>query len=359
MRILHVIPSLGDGGSERRLAYLSNELAHRGHGVDIGYLDDGPNRRLVDTRAVGLHRLKSLGNHDPGILWGLVRLIAKLEPDIVHTWLTQMDILGGIAARITRRKHVLSEPSCEGAYPATWKNSWRKWIGGWADALVANSEGGRAYWLDRIPSLRCYTIPNGLPLSDIELSAPGQPETYGFRSGTRVVLYVGRFDEVKNLELLAKALAKAMDLTEFGGILCGQGPTLPAVEKLAQDLGIGGRLCFPGFLPEVWPLMKMADVLVSVSTCEGRPNVVLEAMACECPIVVSDIPAHREFLDESIAVFVDPLDPDSVARGILDAITDSAGARCRAQRAKERVERWTVENMGREYEAMYRQILGC
>ncbi len=64
--------------------------------------------------------------------------------------------------------------------------------------------------------------------------------------------------------------------------------------------GNGGRW----MAASVWALMKKASVFVSLSAYEGCPNTVMEAMACGCPIIVSDIPEHREILDEQSALFV-------------------------------------------------------
>ena len=62
------------------------------------------------------------------------------------------------------------------------------------------------------------------------------------------------------------------------------------------------RYCQSLVFDEIWPWPA------SVSHYEGCPNVVLEAMACGCPVVVSNIPAHREILDEATAP--GPVNPD-------------------------------------------------
>ena len=49
--------------------------------------------------------------------------------------------------------------------------------------------------------------------------------------------------------------------------------------------------------------MKLAGVLVSTSRYEGRPNVIAEAMACGCPLALSDIPEHRELVPKDAALF--------------------------------------------------------
>ena len=95
IRILHLIHSLSGGGAERQFSYLAPELARMGHNVHVAYSNEGPEK--PELPGVVLHRLKSLSNYDPYLLWQLIRLIRHIKPDIIQTWIPQMDILGGIA----------------------------------------------------------------------------------------------------------------------------------------------------------------------------------------------------------------------------------------------------------------------
>jgi glycosyltransferase involved in cell wall biosynthesis len=73
-------------------------------------------------------------------------------------------------------------------------------------------------------------------------------------------------------------------------------------------------------------------------------------MACGCPLVVSDIPAHREFLDERSALLVPPTDAAALARAIGDVLDHPAEARARAARAQAISGRYDESGMVREYE---------
>ena len=103
-------------------------------------------------------------------------------------------------------------------------------------------------------------------------------------------------------------------------------------------------------------MLRRADLLVSTSLFEGEPNAVLEAMACGCPLVVSDIPAHRELLGED-ALYAAPGEPEQFARAMEQLLAGSGGARRRAERARARVAKRSVAAMASRYEEIYRSLL--
>src|SRR5688572_18448158 len=92
--VLHIIPTLLGGGAERQLSYLAGETAKRGWDVYVAYLKEGMNCQRLENAGVTLIKLPANGNHDPSILWNLVRLVNRLRPSVVQTWILQMDIAG-------------------------------------------------------------------------------------------------------------------------------------------------------------------------------------------------------------------------------------------------------------------------
>src|SRR5437867_2365724 len=102
MRILHLIPNLIHGGAQRQLSYLAPELARLGHEIHVAYSEGGPNLARLEVSNIVLHPLHSRNNYDPSVLAQLLRLVLRVRPDIIQTWIVQMDILGGIVARMTQ-----------------------------------------------------------------------------------------------------------------------------------------------------------------------------------------------------------------------------------------------------------------
>jgi len=358
MKILHLIPHLSGGGAERQLNYLAPELARMGHDVHIAHT--APCQH-VEFAGVTTHYLKSGTNYDPLLLLRIFKLVRILKPDVIHTWILQMDILGGIIASLTRTPWIIREPSSAVAYLPTWKNRLRVRVASKACAIVANSAGGEHYWALQLPLVPRFIIRNGL-LQD-EISASDAPIPLDcLNAGLPIILYVGRLTSdasaSKNLTFLLQALAHVRNERKFAAVLCGEGPQRAELEQLSESLGLACDVHFTGYLPSgsVWSLMKRASVFISLSAYEGCPNSVMEAMVCGCPLVLSDIPAHREILDETSALFVNPADTRQICAAIVQSLSDHVAAGTRVASARSRAGEWSVSEMSRSYEKIYKEL---
>src|SRR5262245_45828950 len=116
MNILHCVPSMAGGGAERQLAYLAREFVQSGWEVHVALVHGGPNLDRLQQSGAIIHQLRVASNYDPRILGQLLTIIRRLKPDVVQCWLTQMEVLGGLAAMISSRPWVLSERSSEQGY---------------------------------------------------------------------------------------------------------------------------------------------------------------------------------------------------------------------------------------------------
>jgi glycosyltransferase involved in cell wall biosynthesis len=358
MRVLHCIPGMGGGGAERQVSYLASGLTGLGWDVHVAVLSGGPNLDRLEASGARVHRLKARGNYDPGIFWQLARTMRAVKPDLVQVWMVQMEVLGGLAATALRLPWIFSERASAMAYPPNVKHRLRVLVARGATAVTSNSVDGDAYWQTRvIGHVARYVIPNALPLTEIDAERSASPEETGIDAGHRVVLFVGRFSAQKNLQLLVPALRAVLAQPETAAVLCGEGPMEAEIERQLTEYGIRDRVRLPGYVPNVWRWMKRADVFVAPSLFEGQPNAVLEAMACRCPLVVSDIAAHREFLDETTALLVSPHDAAAFTQAILSVLAEPAAAATRARAARARVTAFSIPSVARRYGEVYEAVL--
>ena len=358
VKVLHCIPGLGGGGAERQLAYLAGPLNRLNWDVHVAAVAAGPNLPRLVAGGARLHRIDAAHNHDPRLAWQLSQIVRRVRPDLIQVWFVQMEVLGGLVAETFRIPWILSERSSRGAYPATLKNRARVLIARTADAIVANSRGGLEYWDGRVPDrIPRVVIPNALPLDEIDAAEPAAPPGLALSPEDRLVLFAGRFGPEKNIAGLLAALRTVVQRPHTKAVLCGTGELRARVALEIAGAGLGDRILLPGYVDTLWPLMKRADVVVSVGFFEGRPNTVIEAMACGRPLVVSDIPAHREILDERAAFWVDPRDPSGIAAALVAVLENPAEGRMRGESARTRSRNWSIQRAAEEYDRIYRQVI--
>lgn len=359
LTVLHCIARMADGGAERQLAYLSRQLVNKGLSVHVFLLyNDGSNfQRLKNSGAI-IHKVSVKGNYSVKIILGLLKVVRRVRPQIIQTWLPQMDIVGGIVAMILRIPFIISERSSEMAYPAHWKNSLRIFIGKRAAAVVSNSKGGQCYW-DKISGSVStnLVIENGLPLKEIEECRFDPDEVYWLESADELILFAGRYVGYKNVINLSHAVHKVLaSRSQAKAVFFGDGPLKPELVAMNNDKNADGRVKIMDYTPNLWGWLKRANVFLSVGTFEGRPNTVLEAIACKTPLVVSDIPAHREILDNDSAIFVPADSIEAIAKAIEDVLTRSPDERNKVAAHYDSMQLPSNEDCADKFIQLYRNI---
>ncbi len=229
------------------------------------------------------------------------------------------------------RRVVCCSQACYESFPRIYR-----WLGGDRLRVVANGlDIGRA---DRILTQNPRTVHDEI-----------------FR-----VVSVGRLIEIKNPHAILRAFAQAGGAAGRLAYI-GEGHLLESLRAEAGTLGLAGRAEFTGLIPrdQVFQRLSNADLVISASRGEGLPVAVIEAMACRCPVILSDIEPHREIAEG--ASFIPLVAPDDVA-GLARAIErfrqmPAAERAAVGERCRQLVEqRYSLEAMHKGYEAVYAQV---
>jgi glycosyltransferase involved in cell wall biosynthesis len=181
---------------------------------------------------------------------------------------------------------------------------------------------------DRVIVLR-NAVPDPLP-DPSRTPHPGKPCH---------LLFLGYLSERKGVPELLRALA-SLPMTTGGwrATLAGGGP-IDAFRKLAEDLGILDRLCFPGWLDEagVRTLCADADVLVLPSHAEGLAMAVLEGLSHGLAVIATPVGAHAEVIEPEVSgLFVPPGDVPALSHALARVIDDETLRRRLGRGARER-----------------------
>ena len=173
-----------------------------------------------------------------------------------------------------------------------------------------------------IEDKKIHTLRNGV---DLDLFC--QPENRGLLkeqlglSGT-VILSVGQLVRNKGHEVVVNALSYLPDVTL---LIAGCGPEKLSLLQFAQALGVAQRVRFLGNVPhkELPIYYGAADVLALASRREGWPNVLLEAMACGTPVVVSNVGGVAEVVcSPEAGLLVENIEAEEFARAIKELLAN-------------------------------------
>ena len=174
------------------------------------------------------------------------------------------------------------------------------------------------------------------------------------------VVAVGRLVDVKNPACAIAAFGRSADRADRFKYI-GDGPLRDSLRAESRTAGLDNQIEFTGLIPreKVFEHLLNADVYISTSRGEGLPVSVLEAMACQCPVILSDILPHREIAQGTDFIpLVDPDDVEGFAREIRKyrvmptAEKSAIGQQCR--RLVE--ERFSLAAMHAGYEQVYAEI---
>ena len=146
----------------------------------------------------------------------------------------------------------------------------------------------------------------------------------GVPAAARLILFAGRLVPLKGLPRLLDAFAilKRREPGRWQLALAGNGSEEPKLRRQVDALGMRDSMRFLGSLSpaELARWMNAADVLCLPSETEGRPNVILEALSCGCPVVATPVGGIPEIVRPGCGILVWQEGPDALA----DALTDAA-----------------------------------
>jgi glycosyltransferase involved in cell wall biosynthesis len=178
----------------------------------------------------------------------------------------------------------------------------------------------------------------------------------GLPARAPVVLFVGRHDTEKRVDLLLRAFARTLaEIPEARLVSVGPGPRLDEYRELARALGIAHNVAFLGARSDVDALYRAAAVFVLPSASEGLPNALLEALACGTPCVATKIPGTTEVVThEKDALLVPPDDEDALSGAIVRLLRDRELTHRLSRAGQARVQaEFDMERVADQYFALF------
>lgn len=369
IRLALCITDLDVGGAERCLEKLAIGV-DRQRFVPVVYClaprpqdDEASCGAPIERAGIAVHYLGA--RH----AWSLPRLIHDLSerlrcqnPQIAQTFLFHANIVGRLAARRAGVPYVVS-----GVRVAEHHARWHLWVDRWTRGLVDRHvcvSRAVADFTSRnaaVDDNRLVVIPNGIDVEGLGAVKPANLAEFGIAAGRRAVTFAGRLELQKGLSWLLDTAAEWLPrLTDCDLLLVGQGRQRAMLERQVVRLGLGGRVRFAGWRPNVAEILAASELLVLPSRWEGMPNVVLQAMALALPVLATDVEGARELLGPAAAPqTVAYGDTETFVKKLVTLIEDRRGAEQLGRENRERAaSEFSLGKMIGAYERLWESVAG-
>jgi glycosyltransferase involved in cell wall biosynthesis len=327
VKIVFLVRSLDYGGAERQVVALTKGLRLAGHQVVVlSFYPGGAFAKELVAAGAEVQSLEKRGRWD--ILRFGLRLISRLRrlaPDVLHSYLGVPNMLA-----VLTRPFLLKQKIVWGlrSSDVDWtRYDWltrslhriEPWLSAFADLVIINSKAGYEHAAGiGYAKHKLVVIPNGIDVQSFRPDrSAGQHvrREWGVSHGQCVIGLVGRIDPMKDhctfLEAAARLSGSRTDV-RFVCVGSGAGAYNDEVQAKARELGLEDRLLWQANRPDMKNVYNALDILCSASISEGLPNVVVEAMACGVPCVVTDVGDSRFIVGDTGSV-VTPKNPEGLA----------------------------------------------
>ncbi len=379
----------GGGGAERMMVTLAGALQDRGHRVDLvlaravgNFLEEiHPDVRVVDLGvrtilpalpallrlpAEGLRMLPAFLSPVPprvlGAIPALERYLRQERPDAMLSALNYSNLaavwarrLAGVPTRlVVSERNTLSLRARRStarslrALPAMIGRFYP-----WADAVTAVSHGvaDDLARVSGIPRASITTTWNPVVSPALAAAAARPLEHPFFRPGEPpVVLGAGKLRPQKDFGTLLDAFAKLRAVRPARLVILGEGPEAGALRVRARRLGISADVSLEGFVANPFAYMARAAVFALSSAWEGLPAVLIQAMACGCPVASTDCPSGPAEILEGGAH--GPLVPVGDSHALAAAILRLLATPTDPERLRRRAEEFSVDRVTERYLAV-------
>ncbi|MBS1788275.1 MAG: glycosyltransferase [Acidobacteria bacterium] len=352
LRVLQLVDSFNQGGSERQAVQLARLLHDSGeYEVLVACLNDN-GVLLAEIEALGLREIPVFpltSFYDANFLAQVIRFVRYLrrnEISVVQSsdfYTNIFGMLGAWLARVPVRIAARRESGKRSAFHRRIERGAYRL----AQTVIANCAAVRDELIaEGVPEQKILTSYNGLDLSKFfrcagtrreeVLNSLGMPEA----AGRRLVTMVANLRPVKDQATFLNAARLVHQAAPDAAFcLAGEGELLEPLRQQAQQLGLLQDVFFTGRCERVADLLAVSEIGVLSSTSEGFSNAIIEYLAARLPVVVTDVGGAREAVIENETGFLIPVDDvKTLAARLTQLLSDPVKARSMGERGRNLVE---------------------
>lgn len=307
MKILYLLADLRSVGPTRQTLNIIKYSGVKDSCLVLTMFDEPPETLIGLYREAGIN-VECLHLNRRAFVFNAVRNIAAFcagkNIDVIHSYGVKPDIVAHFVSKKTGIKHVITLRNFPMEDLTGRMNPWAGKVVAHLHLfalkrcknLIACSETIARKMRERY-GVEITPIQNGVDTSLFtNVSCESKKEfckEFGINDSAKIFICTNSFIPRKHNDEIARAFLELnKENTEL--FFLGDGPLLGSIKRKYSE---SRQIHFMGKRMDVVRFLQNSDVFVSASDSEGLPNAVLEAIACDCSVVLSDIPQHREILD--------------------------------------------------------------
>lgn len=314
MKIFHLITSIDNGGAENHLASLAKQQI-KNYEVFVIYLRGNSYwKKKLESNGIKVIQLKldKLINiiNLLFVIYRVNKLINIHKPEIVHSHLSSMELIGSLVKFFSKKKFKLIVTKHLDSFFLEASSGQNNLIQGSfldyfifknADKIICISNQIKKYFLKKIkvPNSKLKVIYYGLNKTDLNKKKKSKLIGIQLRDLKNffVISCIARHVKQKSLDFLIKTFQQFKKTeTKSKLILVGDGPETKKLKILAKKLGVYEDIIWINYVENVLQLLKLSKVFVLPSKYEGFGLVLLEAMYAKKPIIASRVSAIPEVI---------------------------------------------------------------
>jgi 1,2-diacylglycerol 3-alpha-glucosyltransferase len=363
---------------------LATILAKRGHNVFVMCPSRSFKNMVANDKGVTVYGIRSISiliyqsfRVSPLFISGIIRgAVGEISPDIVHI---QNHFLIGKRVVSTAKKlgipvigtnhfmpenlvHYLHLP--EIAEKGLRKFAWRECIRIFEKLDFVTTPTKTAVALLKNAGFSKDVMPISCGI-DLERFKPTNDGLYLKRifavpNNKPVLLYVGRLDKEKRIDIILRALPDILRVTSVHLVLAGIGKEKQKLEELTEKLGIQKAVTFTGFVPDkdLQNIYRIADLFVIAGIAELQSIVTMEAMASGLPVVAVNAMALPELVHDGENGYLFP-DGDSqmLAEKVIAILSNQTMRAQMSKKSLEIIKDHDINKIVEKYESIYNEII--
>jgi glycosyltransferase involved in cell wall biosynthesis len=305
----------------------------------------------------------------------LARAIVRDQIDIVHAYNFYSNVFAMPPAWWASAPVVIASIRDRGVYLTRSQRTVQRYVCCLADCILVNADSIRD-WLvaDGYDAERIVVIRNGVDLSRVRTAPAGDDlrRQFDIPAGAPLIGVVGRVRAMKGIEDAIDAAAiLSKRWPDLRLLIVGEATVmrdgrpvedreyLDALATRAHAVGLGDRVIFTGYRPDVAEILPQLTISLQPSLNEGLSNVLLESMASGVPTVATRVGGTPEALvSGTMGLLVPPATPDALAAAVEQLMLDPERARALGENARRRIaDQFSLARMHEETEQLYRALL--